>query len=414
MRPSLFALFAVLTFVAASFRGRGQDCTAGQVYTHEAFLYGRFEVGMRSAPVSGVVSSFFLYNLDLGCNWPAENNEIDIEMLGNGDDVLFTTHYPGPWHVTDVVTPSPSPHDAISHYAIEWEPGIVRWFIDDSLVVIHDHEAIQSLVYPMRIMMNLWAVDNPNWAGIWDPSSMPVESSYDYVRCYAYTPGSGSHGTNQAFSLLWSDSFDSLSTQRWAVEEFGGFTGNFCSFESTAHRLDSGRLFLEIEAPTSHPAVPVTFHVDANYLSTNAIDRIYLNGSFNNWCGTCMEMSSDNDVWSITTDLSPGKYEYLFTLNNWQQNGSAPYQSRCDANPCDEWLNYGFTLPIGSTGLELDTVCWSTCEPCAPLSTRPVPVHPKVIVSQTDSLGRDWTGKSGQLILMHYSDGSVEKKWVTP
>ena len=82
----------------------GQDCASGGLLTHQAYQYGRFETRMQSAQGDGIVSSFFLYNRDLGCNWPAENNEIDIEMTGNLDaSVQFTTHYPGPWNVTQIV-----------------------------------------------------------------------------------------------------------------------------------------------------------------------------------------------------------------------------------------------------------------------------------------------------------------------
>ena len=35
----------------------------GEVYTKESFLYGRFEVRMKSAEGGGIVSSFFLYNI---------------------------------------------------------------------------------------------------------------------------------------------------------------------------------------------------------------------------------------------------------------------------------------------------------------------------------------------------------------
>ncbi len=50
---------------------------------------------MQSVQGGGVVSSFFLYNLEAGCIWPAKNNEIDIEMTGNANSIYFTTHHPG-------------------------------------------------------------------------------------------------------------------------------------------------------------------------------------------------------------------------------------------------------------------------------------------------------------------------------
>ena len=127
---------------------------------------------MRSAAGDGIVSAFFLYNLDVGCKWPAENNEIDIEMTGNKQRLLFTTHYPGPWYYTDSLLPSFNPHDSIHDYAIEWEPGIVRWFVDGQLVNTQNQSFVAGLIHPMRILMNLWVSDLPGWVGTWNPSSM--------------------------------------------------------------------------------------------------------------------------------------------------------------------------------------------------------------------------------------------------
>ncbi|NQV53081.1 MAG: family 16 glycosylhydrolase [Flavobacteriales bacterium] len=394
---------------------RAQDCVGGQIYSQEAYLYGRFEVAMRSAGVSGVISSFFLYNLDLGCNWPAENNEIDIEMTGNSEDVLFTTHYPGPWYITDTYSPPFNPHDSLHHYAIEWEPGIVRWFVDGALVNTQDHSTIDELIYPMRIMMNLWAVDNEAWAGPWDTASMPLTSLYDYVKCYTYAPGTGDYGTNDNFKLDWEESFDALNEQRWTVEQFGGFGGNFCSFESTSVVIDSGMMTLRIEAPQAHAQVQTSFSVDTRAESLGASDVIFLNGSFNDWCGSCQPMQEQDGIWTTSVDLDPGKYEYLFTKNIWEENGSAPYQSECDYNPCDEWLNYGVLVPVGAAPIDLETVCWRECFACAPLSTRFLPIqNKKEILAIYDLMGRSVGPTSSGMLIYRYDDGSFEKKLAIP
>ncbi len=392
-----------------------QDCVGGQICSKEAYLYGRFEVAMRSAGVSGVISSFFLYNLDLGCNWPEENNEIDIEMTGNSEDVLFTTHYPGPWYITDTYSPSFNPHDSLHHYAIEWEPGIVRWFVDGALVTTQDHSTIDELIYPLRVMMNLWAVDNEAWAGPWDTVSMPVTALYDYVKCYSYAPGTGDYGTNNHFKLDWEESFNTLDAERWTVEQFGGFGGNFCSFESSSVVIDSGLMTLLIEAPQAHAQVPTTFSVDLSAESLSTLDVIYLNGSFNNWCGSCQPMTEQDGIWTATLDLDPGKYEYLFTKNTWEENGSAPYQSECDYNPCDEWLNYGVLVPVDAAPIDLETVCWGECYACAPVSTRLIPnQNRKKIQAVFDLMGRPASASSTGVLIYQHDDGSFEKKVALP
>ena len=54
----------------------GQECDGAEIFTHESFLFGRFEVTMQSAPGSGIVSSFFLFNNQSGCNYPEETMKL--------------------------------------------------------------------------------------------------------------------------------------------------------------------------------------------------------------------------------------------------------------------------------------------------------------------------------------------------
>ncbi len=404
----------LLIFLLFANHSQSQECVGGNIRTNEAFLYGRFEVSMQSAAGAGVISSFFLYNLDLGCNWPEENNEIDIEMTGNSENVLFTTHYPGPIYYTSTFDPGFNPHDSLHNYIIEWEPGIVRWFVDGELAYVQDQAFVDGLIHPMRLLMNLWAVDNESWAGIWDPSIMPVSSYYDFVRYYEYTPGEGNIGTNNNFTFRWEDSFDSFDESLWNIEEFGGFSGNFCTFTPSGVAVENGLLILSILEPDSNQStVDVTFTVDMSLEAMDASDVIYLNGGFNEWCGTCAPMSKDGDIWSTTLSLLPGKYEYLFTKNFWEENGGAPEGSSCDFNPCDEWLNYGLIVNDDSDVIVLDTVCWKDCRTCeSVLSVHPQPPsQPKKVVEVYDMLGRKVKAQNGQLLIYHFNNGSIERSF---
>ena len=61
-------IVVIIALEIASIQG-GAPYGGGEMYTHETFLYGRFEVRMKSgAGGDGIVSSFFLYNLDLPCD----------------------------------------------------------------------------------------------------------------------------------------------------------------------------------------------------------------------------------------------------------------------------------------------------------------------------------------------------------
>ena len=327
----------------------GQDCVGGEIRTNEAYLYGRFEVAMRSAAGDGVVSSFFLYNADVGCNWPAENNEIDVEMTGNSEQVFFTTHYPGPWYYSDTYSPTFNPHEGVHDYVIEWEPGIVRWFVDGVLVNVQDQDFVADLIHPMRIMMNLWAAEASTWVGVWDPAIMPVTSVYDYVRYAAYTPGMGNTGTDNNFTLMWTDDFTTINEDLWTISESNGFGGNYCTFSSSSVLVDGGYLYLQLETPqTSTETVPVTFSVDMSEENLLPTDVMHLAGTFNGWCGDCLPMTLADGVWSYTLALAPGLHEFIFVKNFWEASGNPPLASSCDILPCDEWANYGVVVPANA------------------------------------------------------------------
>lgn len=373
----IFALFLGLSGALYA----QETVTGAQVLTHENYLYGRFEVAMQSAPGNGIVSSFFLYNWDIGCNWPAENNEIDIEMTGNDEDLHFTTHYPGPWFFSDEYEVEYNPHEEMVEYAIEWVPGTVRWYIEDELVYTQNESFVDDLIHPMRVFMNLWVANAVNWVGPWDPAVLPRSSHYDFVKVYNYTPGTGDAGTGNNFTLDFEDHFDgdALNPDIWEITDFGDFEGNLAGFYQQNVSVADGLLTLTLNEPGNWIiTVPVTFQVDMSNVELEATDVVYLNGGFNNWCGTCAPMSDlDGDnIYTLTVNIEPGEHEYLFTLNFWEELGGAPEGSECDYQPCDEFHNYGFQASIDDTEIILPPVCWGTCSDCGETSVTALTAAP--------------------------------------
>lgn len=363
------AVAICLLFAVRPLFAQNDVCDGGAIKTHEAYLYGRFETRMQSTPGDGVVSSFFLYNWDLACNYPENLNEIDIEMTGNQDNsVQFTTHHP--FHASQSqIFPTPfNPHTTMVDYAIEWTPGTVRWFINGELAHLFSNPLIATLEHPMRIFMNLWVADAETWTGLFDPAAIPGTSRYDYVRYYSYTPGAGTTGTDSNFTLAWEDPFDTLDLTRWQVDE-GGHVGPLCTFRAAnVDVTPAGELELHLTNPsTDIETATVQFAVDASALNLGPSDVVCLNGGFNNWCGNCTPMTSaGNGVWTLALDLPLGDHEYQFAVNGWGGAIGAPAQgSSCDFQPCDEWLNYGFNLQPGAGTHTEPMYCWSTCENCA-------------------------------------------------
>jgi hypothetical protein len=107
----------------------------------------------------------------------------------------------------------------------------------------------------------------------------------------------------------------------------------------------------------------VTFKVDMNKYKGNAFNTVYVNGTFNGWCGACNPMSdADKDgIWDVTLPLSQDSIEYLFTLDEWTVKELMSEGSSCTKTAA------GFTnrfLKISGTTV-LDTVCFESCVSCA-------------------------------------------------
>ncbi len=412
---TLHSLNLIMLFFSSLISGNlhSQDCTSAEIISKESFQYGRFEVAMQSAPGDGIISSFFLYNKDAGCEWPTNNNEIDIEMTGNNDLIYLTSHHPGEnqtWFYGDTFEFNFSPHLSINDYAIEWEPGIVRWFVNNDLVYVQDEPAAEDLVYPMAIFMNIWATDFVDWAGVWNPSVMPQMAKYDYVKYYSYSPGEGNIGTNRNFTFEWEDHFETLDTSRWEVSDFKQLGHSYCDFRTNYASVSSGMLELKIdEAYASDIMIPVTFSVNVAGQNLSSSDKVYLNGTFNNWCGSCNLMEEDGDIWSLTLSLPPGRYEYLFTINEWEISGGAPAGSACDYLPCDEYNNYGFLLSEGENEKVLTTYCWGECSACMSTSTHDIQIQEdRKLLGIYDLMGRKAERVRNQVLIYVYSDGSIE------
>ena len=182
------------------------------------------------------------------------SNEIDIEMTGNYNaSVQFTTHHPGSpnsWSYGEIIDVDFNPHTELHNYAIEWTPYSIKWFIDNVEAYSQDQNLVDDLIYSQKIMMNLWSAVWVDWVGEWASSTMPVYAFYDYVKYYEYTPGEGSYGSNNDFSLLWVDEFDSIDITRWE-EATHGFNGNNCQFDPVNVIFHDGKLIL-IVSDTSY------------------------------------------------------------------------------------------------------------------------------------------------------------------
>ncbi|MFN3873358.1 MAG: family 16 glycosylhydrolase [Ignavibacterium sp.] len=240
MKKSYIILFSFLLFLNSILNAKPYK--GAEYRTKQSFLYGRFEVSMKSAYREGMLSSFFTYYDGGGgiSNW----NEIDIEIMGRyPNDIQFNTITPGQINHVSHYPMSSSPHTDYHTYAFEWTPDYVAWFVDGVEVYKQTGPHIQTLTRAQKIMMNIWNPQAPNWAGVWNPNVLPAFAFYDWVSYYTYTPGSGNYGTGNNFTHSWTDNFDYWNTSRWDKASHT-WDGNGCDFIYENVVFQNGKLIL--------------------------------------------------------------------------------------------------------------------------------------------------------------------------
>lgn len=156
--------------------------SSGEIQSQKVFGHGYYEVTMQAASGSGVVSGFFTYT---GPYFKKPWNEIDVEILGkNTRRAQVTYFYDGATkaHTVDLGFDAAV---ALHHYAFDWQPGFIRWYIDGQLV--HEAEGAQLPIpdQTQKIMLHLWGTDtSPDWAGGFDPKAVPALMR---IGCVAYS-----------------------------------------------------------------------------------------------------------------------------------------------------------------------------------------------------------------------------------
>lgn len=239
----------------------GKDYKGGELRTAASYTYGKFEVRMKSAPGSGLLSSFFTYH-DVAGYW----NEIDIEVMGRySNEVQFNVISPG--QVNHVYRKNITfvPHDAFHVYSIIWTPGYIAWYIDDEMAHIQVGTHISEINEDQKIMMNIWPPDNADWAGVWSDTVLPAYAYYDWVKYYSYHPDSV--GTDNMFMLEWVDEFDTWDQSRWQKATHT-FWGNNCDFIPQNVVFVDGYMVLCLtdNVNTGYDGGPITAVEDSGYL----------------------------------------------------------------------------------------------------------------------------------------------------
>jgi beta-glucanase (GH16 family) len=179
--------------------GVTRNYTSARLKTQGLFTqaYGRFEARIKIPAGQGMWPAFWMLGNDIPTvGWP-RSGEIDImENIGREPSMVHgSLHGPSTGgHTSDTTAPYTLPagqnfSSDFHIYAVEWEPGTVRFYVDSNL-----YSTVNASQWPAG---GTWVFDHPffillnlavggNWPGSPDNTTVfPQQMLVDYVRVYA-------------------------------------------------------------------------------------------------------------------------------------------------------------------------------------------------------------------------------------
>ena len=170
--------------------------------------YGRIEARMSLPKGSGVWPAFWMLSADESYGtWPL-SGEIDImEARGRLPNRVYgTVHYGQPWPAQKYASamykfPTGETMVGFHEYAVEWEPGVIRWYVDGNKYYetsswwTMTNDAEEPFEYPapydkpFYILLNLAIGGTYDEYRLPDAGDFPIQMKVDYVRVYEKTAG---------------------------------------------------------------------------------------------------------------------------------------------------------------------------------------------------------------------------------
>ncbi|OJJ07260.1 hypothetical protein ASPVEDRAFT_141082 [Aspergillus versicolor CBS 583.65] len=225
---------------------------APTIETDFYIMFGYFEVVMRAANGTGIISTAILESDDL--------DEIDWEQVSTFDNQIQTNYF-GKGNTTSydraTTVSVTSPTEQFHTYGISWTAESTQWFVDGTLVrTLNYADALSGTNYPqtpMRPRIGIWAGGDPSngegtiqWAGgETDYTQAPFNMYVQSVRIINYTP---------AESYTWTDMTGSYQSIRASNETEGGAVGSSSSavVGSTSTAIPSS-VSSSVSSPVSSP-----------------------------------------------------------------------------------------------------------------------------------------------------------------
>ena len=179
--------------------GIARDYTSARLKTQDLFsqAYGRFEARIKIPNGQGIWPAFWMLGNDINTvGWP-KCGEIDVmENIGREPGIIHgSLHGPSSIsHTADLTATAALPtgqnySDDFHLYAVEWEPGTVRFYVDSNNYATFTRTQWPTgeqwvFDHPFFIILNL-AVGGA-WPGSPDATTQfPQQMLIDYVRVYS-------------------------------------------------------------------------------------------------------------------------------------------------------------------------------------------------------------------------------------
>lgn len=116
-------------------------------------------------------------------------------------------------------------------------------------------------------------------------------------------------------------------------------------------------------APTNSD---VTFQVDMSQY-TGSFTDVNLNGTFNNFCGSCATMTDANNdmIYELTVSVPNDTIEWLFTVDGFTDQEMFTPGTSCTKTTIDGGNTFVNRVFVPSADTTLPDVCWNSCVDCA-------------------------------------------------
>ncbi len=185
-----------LKITAKKERVQANNYTSARIKTYLKgdWTYGRFEARIKLPKGAGLWPAFWMMPTDSYYGtWP-KSGEIDIsELVGSKPTNSFGTLHYGTsstnhqYKSADFFLNSGTFADAFHNFAIEWQAGVIKWYVDDNLYSTITTADIAPNAWPFDkrfyIILNL-AVGG-TLGGAVNNTIFPCTMEVDYVRVYA-------------------------------------------------------------------------------------------------------------------------------------------------------------------------------------------------------------------------------------